>query len=185
MPIGSIVALVVLFLVGLLFCKMVEVIVEPVRTVFVGNEIDVIELVRIEVRGLHIKVDAIWKKLDDFKIEFNQVKSKPESTAALTQQLSIVPASPTTAQEVPEDTWERGEVTLLRNELVSDELVVTAPTIDQSTSSDTWTRDTSVYWSFKAADHLQTSERAEGGGSEPATTRQGQACRGHARQASA
>jgi hypothetical protein len=153
MPIESTAALVVLFLVGVLFCKAVEIIVERVRTVFVGNEIDVIELVRIEVRALHVKVDAIWKKLDDFKIELNEVKTKPGSTAALTQQLSIVPASPTTAQGVSEDTWERGEVAPL-----CDELVIAAPTIDQSRSSDTW-RDTSVYWSFKAADHLQTSER--------------------------
>ena len=178
MPIESIVALVVLFLVGLLFCKAVEIIVEPVRTVFVGDEIDVIELVRIEVRALHIKVDAIWKKLDDFEIERDELKTKPESTAALTQQLSIVPALPTTAQGMPEDTWERGEVTPL-----CDELVIAAPTIDQSSSSDTWTRDTSVYWSFKAADHQQTSERAEEVGSEPPTTRQ--ARKGHARQARA
>jgi hypothetical protein len=164
------------FLVGLLFCKAVEFAVERVRTVFVGNEIDVIELVRIEVRALHIKVDAIWKKLDDFEIERDELKTKPESTAALTQQLSIVPASPTTARGVPEDTWERGEVTPL-----CDELVITRTTIDQSTSSDTWKRDTKLHWSFKAADHLQTS--AEEGGSEPATTRQ--ARKGHARQASA
>jgi len=85
MPIESIVAVVALFFVGLLFCKAVEIIVERVGSVF-GNEIDVIELVRIEVRALHVKVDAIWKKLDDFKIELNQVKTKPEWTAALTKQ---------------------------------------------------------------------------------------------------
>jgi hypothetical protein len=75
---------------------------EKAGRMLVGNEIDVIDELRIELEALLIKVDAIGKKLDDLKIELNE-KTK---------------------------LWEQGEFAL-----VCDELVMTAPTIEQSTKS--------------------------------------------------
>ena len=154
MPIESIATLVVLFLIGLVFCKALEFIVERARSF--GHETAVSDLLRNELRILHIKVDAVWKNLDDVKIELNEIKTKLESTAAMTEQLIIVPASPTTVHEAPEDTWERGEFTPLH-----DELVTTASTIEQSTSEDTWTRDAGVYWTSKVVGFPHRGERPE------------------------
>jgi len=149
MPIESIATLAVLFLIGLVLCKALEFMVE--RAGSFGHETPVSDLLRNELRTLHIKVDGVWKNLDDVKIELNEIKTKLESTAAMTEQLIIVPASPTSVHEVPKDTWERGEV--------APPLVPTARTIARSTFEETWTRDAGVYWTSKVVGFRHRGER--------------------------
>jgi hypothetical protein len=138
------------FLFVVLFCKALEIIVERATILFVGKkdvrvtslfvgEKDVIDLFRMELNELNIKIDALRIKLDGnfdaLKLEVNALNSKLESTA--TEQLSLVPASPTL-----EDTWGNSENTWIRDALVSETSI--APTIGEFTSNDTWTRDTPV-----------------------------------------
>jgi hypothetical protein len=180
MPIESIAALVILCLVGLLFAKTVEFTVKLARRMFVGKETDVIGLLRVEVKDLHLEVDEIWKKLGDLKIQNNKIKAKLESLAVMpenvmTLPLSIVPASPTTSPGL-EDTWERVDS---KCQVEQRELVTT--TIEQSTSADSWTRDTGIYRSFNAANDQHGSERAEKVEGESRPTFQ--AYKGHSRQA--
>ena len=140
------------FLFVVLFCKALEIIVDRATILFVGkkdvrvtslfvDEKDVIDLFRMELNELNIKIDALRIKLDGnldaLKIEVNALNSKLESTA--TEQLSLVPASPT---PMLEDTWGNSENTWIRDALVSETSI--APTIDEFTSNDTWTRDTPV-----------------------------------------
>ena len=140
------------FLFVVLFCKALEIIVERATILFVGKkdvrvtslfvgEKDVIDLFRMELNELNIKIDALRIKLDGnldaLKIEVNALNSKLKSTA--TEQLSLVPASPT---PMLEDTWGNSENTWIRDALVSETSI--APTIDEFTSNDTWTRDTPV-----------------------------------------
>jgi hypothetical protein len=180
MSVESIAALVVLFIVGLLFAKTVEFTVKLARRMFVGKEADVIGLIRVEVKDLHLEVDEIWKKLGDLKVENNEIKAKLEFPAVMpenvvTELLSIVPASPTTSPGL-EDTWERvdGKCQLEQRELFT-------TTIEQSTSADSWTRDTGIYRSFKAANDQHGDERAEKVEGEPRPILP--AYRGHSRQA--
>ena len=140
------------FLFVVLFCKALEIIVERATILFVGKKKDVrvtslfvgedvIDLFRMELNELNIKIDALRIKLDGnldaLKIEVNALNSKLESTA--TEQLSLVPASPT---PMLEDTGGNSKNTWIRDALVSETSI--APTIDESTSNDTWTRDTPV-----------------------------------------
>jgi hypothetical protein len=135
-----------------LFCKALEIIVERATILFVGKkdvrvtslfvgEKDVIDLFRMELNELNIKIDALRIKLDGnldaLKIEVNALNSKLGSTA--TEQSSLVPTSPTPKLE---DTWGNGENTWTRGALVNETSI--APTIGESTSNDTWTRDTAV-----------------------------------------
>ena len=140
------------FLFVVLFCKALEIIVERATILFVGKkevrvtslfvgENDVIDLFRMELNELNIKIDALRIKLDGnldaLKIEVNALNSKLELTA--TEQLSLVPASQT---PMLEDTWGNSENTWIRDAPVSETSI--APTIDKSTSNDTWTRDRPV-----------------------------------------
>lgn len=140
------------FLFVVLFCKALEIIVERATILFVGKKKDVrvtslfvgedvIDLFRMELNELNIKIDALRIKLDGnldaLKIEVNALNSKLESTA--TEQLSLVQASPT---PMLEDTGGNSKNTWIRDALVSETSI--APTIDESTSNDTWTRDTPV-----------------------------------------
>lgn len=125
--------LVLMALVGLLFCKAVEFVVDWATRGF-GKKIDPIDLLRMELNGLNIKIDAFGNKLDYLKTEVNAVKAKLGSLEKLTEQHGFVPASRSSGMS--EDTWQRSE-------LVQDEPISTAPTM-RSTSADSWTRDTGV-----------------------------------------
>jgi hypothetical protein len=141
------------FLFVVLFCKILEIIVERatilcvgkkkdvrVTSLFVGEK-DVIDQFRMELNELNIKIDALRINLDGnldaLKIEVNALNSKLESTA--TEQLSLVAASPT---PMLEGTWGNSEDPWISDALVGETPI--APTIDESTSNDTWTRDTPV-----------------------------------------
>ena len=156
MPIESISILYfgVWFLFVVLFCKALEIIVERAKSLFVGkNEVrvtslfvdekDVIDLFRTGLNELNIKVNALRIKLDGdldaLKIEVNALNTKLESTARMTEQSSVMPAS---AIPMLEDTWGNSEDTWTRGALVSETSI--APTIGESTSNETWTRDTVV-----------------------------------------
>ena len=80
----------------------------------------------MELNELNIKIDALRIKLDGnldaLKIEVNALNSKLKSTA--TEQLSLVPASPT---PMLEDTRGNSENTWIRDALVSETSI--APTI--------------------------------------------------------
>jgi hypothetical protein len=155
MPIESIsifyVGVGVLFVV--LFCKAVEIIVERATSLFVGktevrvtslfvDEKDVIDLLRMGLNELNIKINALRIKLDGdldaLKVEVNALNSKLESAVRMTEQSNVM-ASP-----IPmlEDTWGNSEATWTRGALVSETSI--APTIGESSSNDTWTRDTVV-----------------------------------------
>jgi hypothetical protein len=142
------------FLFVVLFCKAVEIIVERATTLFVGkkevrvtslfvDEKDVIDLFRTGLNELNTKINALRIKLDGnldaLKVEVNALNSKLESTARMTEQSTVMPASP---MPMLEDTWGNSEDTWTCGALVSETSI--APTIGESTSNDTWTRDTAV-----------------------------------------
>jgi len=156
MPIESISVLYVGvgFLFVVLFCKALEIIVERATSLFVGktevrvtslfvDENEVIDLFRTGLNELNIKINALRIKLDGnldaLKVEVNALNSKLESTARMTEQSTVMPASP---MPMLEDTWDNSEDTWTRGALVSETSI--APTIGESTSNDTWARDTAV-----------------------------------------
>jgi len=142
------------FLFVVLFCKALEIIVERATSLFVGktevrvtslfvDENEVIDLFRTGLNELNIKINALRIKLDGnldaLKVEVNALNSKLESTARMTEQSTVMPASP---MPMLEDTWGNSEDTWTRGALVSETSI--APTIGESTSNDTWARDTAV-----------------------------------------
>ena len=140
------------FLFIVLFCKALEIIVERVTSLFVGkkdvrikslfvDEKNVIDLFRVELHELNIKINALRIELDGkrdaLKIEVNARNSKLGSIPS--EQLSLVPASPTPILENP---WDNSEDTWALGALVSETSI--APTIDEPASNDTWSRNTPV-----------------------------------------
>jgi hypothetical protein len=135
------------FLFVVLICKILEIIVERATILFVGKkkdvrvtslfvgEKDVIDLFRMELNELNIKIDAVRIKLDGM----NAPNSKLESTARMTERSSLLQALPT---PMVEDTTGNSKDTWTRDALVNETSI--APSIGESTSNDTWTRGTGV-----------------------------------------
>src|SRR5262249_53256055 len=89
-----------------------------------------------ELNALSTRVDACGNELDAVKTVVNAITAKLESIEKLTEQHSLAPASGTAG--MPEDTWQRSEH-------LQREVITMVPTIEQSASADSWTRDTGVY----------------------------------------
>jgi len=131
----AIMYLIVMFLVALSFSKALEIVVDWAIRVFSNKKLDVIDL-PTELNALSTRVDACGDELDAVKKVVNAITAKLESIEKLTEQHSLAPALG--AAGMPEDTWQRSEH-------LQHEVITMVPTIEQSASADSWTRDAGVY----------------------------------------
>ena len=131
----AIMYLIVMFLVALSFSKALEIVVDWAIRVFGNKKLDVIDL-PTELNALSTRVDACGNELDAVKTVVNAITAKLESIEKLKEQHSLAPALG--AAGMPEDTWQRSEH-------LQHEVITMVPTIEQSASADSWTRDAGVY----------------------------------------
>jgi hypothetical protein len=133
----AILYLAIMFFLAVLFCKTLEIVVEWARRFFVGTN-DAIDLIKIELNALNIKIDALQTKfhgkLDVLRTEMDGLNNKAQWVA--TEQLSVAPDSP---MPMLEDAYSNGEDTWIRDVRANE--ASTAPTIPTSPSENTWMRD--------------------------------------------
>jgi hypothetical protein len=132
---AAILYLAIMFFLAVLFCKTLEILVNWVRTLFVGRN-DAIDPVKTELNALNIKIDALQIKFDG---KVDVLRTKMDALKAqwvATEQLSVAPDSPMPKLE---DAYSNGEDTWIRDVRASE--ASTAPTIPASPPENTWMRD--------------------------------------------